>query len=49
MERSDFKICGFDQGWGAHPDKSSVVELKPDGIIQEYLRGEDAVQWFISI
>jgi gluconolactonase len=26
-----FSSMGFDQGWGAHPDKSSVVELKPDG------------------
>ena len=26
-----FSNMGFDQGWGAHPDKSSIVELKPDG------------------
>jgi gluconolactonase len=26
-----FSNMGFDQGWGAHPDKSSIVELSPDG------------------
>jgi gluconolactonase len=35
-----FSNMGFDQGWGAHPDKSSVVELKPDGSYRNISEGK---------
>jgi gluconolactonase len=35
-----FSNMGFDQGWGAHPDKSSVVELKPDGTYRNISQGK---------
>ena len=35
-----FSNMGFDQGWGAHPDKSSIVELKPDGSYRNISQGK---------
>ncbi len=35
-----FSNMGFDQGWGAHPDKSSIVELKPDGSYRNISEGK---------
>ena len=35
-----FSNMGFDQGWGAHPDKSSVVELSPDGSYRNISEGK---------
>ena len=35
-----FSNMGFDQAWGAHPDKSSVVELKPDGSYRNITEGK---------
>lgn len=35
-----FSNMGFDQGWGAHPDKSSIVELKPDGSYRNISAGK---------
>ncbi|HEX2920123.1 MAG TPA: SMP-30/gluconolactonase/LRE family protein [Bacteroidales bacterium] len=35
-----FSNMGFDQGWGAHPDKSSVVELSPDGTYRNISEGK---------
>jgi gluconolactonase len=35
-----FSNMGFDQGWGAHPDKSSIVELKPDGSYRYITQGK---------
>ncbi len=35
-----FSNMGFDQGWGAHPDKSSIVELKPDGSYRNISTGK---------
>jgi len=35
-----FSNMGFDQSWGAHPDKSSVVELKPDGSYRNISEGK---------
>ena len=35
-----FSNMGFDQSWGAHPDKSSVVELKPDGSYRNINEGK---------
>ncbi len=35
-----FSNMGFDQGWGAHPDKSSIVELDPDGSYRNISEGK---------
>lgn len=35
-----FSNMGFDQGWGAHPDKSSIVELSPDGSYRNISEGK---------
>ena len=35
-----FSNMGFDQGWGAHPNKSSIVELKPDGSYRNISAGK---------
>jgi len=35
-----FSNMGFDQQWGAHPDKSSIVELKPDGSYRNISEGK---------
>jgi gluconolactonase len=35
-----FSNMGFDQAWGAHPDKSSIVELKPDGTYRNISQGK---------
>jgi gluconolactonase len=35
-----FSNMGFDQGWGAHPDKSSLVELNPDGTYKYISQGK---------
>ena len=35
-----FSNMGFDQGWGAHPDKSSIVEMKPDGSYKNISEGK---------
>jgi gluconolactonase len=35
-----FSNMGFDQAWGAHPDKSSVVELQPDGSYRNISEGK---------
>jgi gluconolactonase len=35
-----FSNMGFDQAWGAHPDKSSIVELKPDGSYRNISEGK---------
>jgi gluconolactonase len=35
-----FSNMGFDQSWGAHPDKSSIVELKPDGSYRNISEGK---------
>ncbi|HLN20532.1 MAG TPA: SMP-30/gluconolactonase/LRE family protein [Bacteroidales bacterium] len=35
-----FSNMGFDQGWGAHPDKSAVVELSPDGSYRNISQGK---------
>jgi gluconolactonase len=35
-----FSNMGFDQTWGAHPDKSSIVELKPDGSLRNINEGK---------
>lgn len=35
-----FSNMGFDQGWGAHPDKSSVIELSPDGSYRNISEGK---------
>ncbi|HOU03009.1 MAG TPA: SMP-30/gluconolactonase/LRE family protein [Bacteroidales bacterium] len=34
-----FSNMGFDQAWGAHPDKSSIVELSPDGSYRNITEG----------
>ena len=34
-----FSNMGFDQSWGAHPDKSSIVELSPDGSYKNITEG----------
>jgi gluconolactonase len=34
-----FSNMGFDQSWGAHPDKSSIVELSPDGSYRNITEG----------
>ena len=35
-----FSNMGFDQGWGAHPDKSSIVEMSPDGSYKYISQGK---------
>jgi len=35
-----FSNMGFDQGWGSHPDKSSIVELSPDGSYRNISEGK---------
>ena len=35
-----FSNMGFDQGWDAHPDKSSIVELNPDGSYRNISEGK---------
>jgi gluconolactonase len=35
-----FSNMGFDQGWSAYPDKSAVVELKPDGSYRNISTGK---------
>lgn len=35
-----FSNMGFDQSWGAHPDRSSVVELSPDGSYRNISAGK---------
>jgi gluconolactonase len=35
-----FSSMGFDQAWGARPDKSSIVELKPDGSYRNISEGK---------
>ncbi len=35
-----FSNMGFDQAWGAHPDRSSVVEMKPDGSYRNITAGK---------
>ncbi len=34
-----FSNMGFDQSWGAHPDKSSIVEMSPDGSYRNISEG----------
>jgi gluconolactonase len=35
-----FSNMGFDQSWGAHPDKSSIVELDPSGSYRNISEGK---------
>lgn len=35
-----FSNMGFDQSWGAHPDKSSIVEMNPDGSYRNISEGK---------
>lgn len=35
-----FSNMGFDQSWGAHPDKSSIVEMSPDGSYKNISQGK---------
>ncbi len=35
-----FSNMGFDQQWNAHPDRSSIVELSPDGSMKNITEGK---------